>query len=513
MHDVVPTHILRNAGKGVFMKHYISASLLLVITAFAAADSLPDELQWLAVQTACIGQYNNAQTGDYTLSDPTDYYKPSDIREYLTKMSGDRTRITMFYGICFDYAQAAYEDILKYESHYEKLGMKKNGWFIAAAMDNSRQITLYDPVSKEQADVVMNGVPLKGISRQNVQAHGDAIWHAWLWVFADDGTVYWIDPTWTDNAGYVWWGIVQDGKEVQLRPLENLCMTTLPNDAAFAAYNSGNANKNKGLYDQAIADYTAALRSDPNNADAYNNRGVAYKKKGDYDKAIADYNQALRINPNDAIVYSNRGNVYSDKGDYDKAIADYNQALKIDPNNATFYYNRAVTYVNKGDCDRAIADYNQALKIDPNYASVYTSRGLAYQAKGDIDRAMADYNQAIRANPNDDLAYFNRGNVYYIKGDYDKAIAEYNQVIRINPNLAAAYTNRGLTYSGKGDYDRAIADHNQAIRLEPNDAVAYLNRGVAYYRKGDRDRARADWRKALELDPNNETARSHLENF
>jgi len=48
----------------------------------------------------------------------------------------------------------------------------------------------------------------------------------------------------------------------------------------------------------AIADYTQAIRIDPNYASAYNNRGSAYSNKNDYDRAIADYEAALRINPN-----------------------------------------------------------------------------------------------------------------------------------------------------------------------------------------------------------------------
>jgi hypothetical protein len=140
------------------MKKFASVVLFLALTAFAGADSLSDELQWLAMQTACVGQYNNAQAGKYALGDPTDYYKPGDIREYLTNMSGNRTKTTTFYGICFDYAQATYDDILQYRSHYESLGMKKGGWYIAAVGDNSRQIILYDPVSREKADVRMNGV-------------------------------------------------------------------------------------------------------------------------------------------------------------------------------------------------------------------------------------------------------------------------------------------------------------------------------------------------------------------
>ena len=35
-------------------------------------------------------------------------------------------------------------------------------------------------------------------------------------------------------------------------------------------------------------------------AKAYNNRGISYEDKGDHDKAIADFTEAIRLDPNDA---------------------------------------------------------------------------------------------------------------------------------------------------------------------------------------------------------------------
>ena len=40
----------------------------------------------------------------------------------------------------------------------------------------------------------------------------------------------------------------------------------------------------------AIADYTKAIKLNPNYADAYYNRGVAKSNLQDYDGAIADFN-------------------------------------------------------------------------------------------------------------------------------------------------------------------------------------------------------------------------------
>jgi tetratricopeptide (TPR) repeat protein len=86
-----------------------------------------------------------------------------------------------------------------------------------------------------------------------------------------------------------------------------------------------------GDNNRAIADFTAALRINPDYAKAYRNRGYAYNEKGDYDRAIADFTAALRINPDDADAYNNRGIAYYYNGDYNRAVADFTAALRIDP--------------------------------------------------------------------------------------------------------------------------------------------------------------------------------------
>jgi tetratricopeptide (TPR) repeat protein len=85
-------------------------------------------------------------------------------------------------------------------------------------------------------------------------------------------------------------------------------------------------------YDRAIAEYTEAIRLDPNYATAYNLRGNACYSKKDYEQAVADYSQAITLNPNEAVYYCNRGSSYSLKGDYDMARLDFEHALRLNPN-------------------------------------------------------------------------------------------------------------------------------------------------------------------------------------
>jgi tetratricopeptide (TPR) repeat protein len=183
----------------------------------------------------------------------------------------------------------------------------------------------------------------------------------------------------------------------------------------------------KGLYDQAVSDFTRAIEINPEHAEAYSNRGVAYVKKGDYDRAISDYNKALEIDPDYAQAYSNRGTAYTVKGDYDRAFSDFDRALKINPRNAEACSNRAVAYIRKGDYDRAILDCNSALEIDPEYVNAYSNRALAYTRKGEFDLAISDCNRALEINPSFADAYRSRGLAYKAKGEDDKAASDFKK--------------------------------------------------------------------------------------
>lgn len=184
-------------------------------------------MQDLTRYVACLGKYNYAEANlDW---EPANFYTESMIAERLSIESGNRTVTHTFYGVCFDYANCALGVIEKSRSYYVARGMKSNCFYMADTADSGR-ITLADAGSKNYADRIQNGVPLRNIATKKVLPHKDssgkrASNHAWVWVQRMDGIWFWLDPTWTDNLGYVVWGYVKDGEEIQLRPDRKFCVT------------------------------------------------------------------------------------------------------------------------------------------------------------------------------------------------------------------------------------------------------------------------------------------------
>lgn len=96
-------------------------------------------------------------------------------------------------------------------------------------------------------------------------------------------------------------------------------------------FGSNTASASEHADRAAIADFTEAIRLDTNHAAAYTNRGNCHLVQADYDQAIKDYTQAIRCQRKMppaflAMAYTNRGAAHSCKQEYDKAIVDHTEA-------------------------------------------------------------------------------------------------------------------------------------------------------------------------------------------
>lgn len=98
---------------------------------------------------------------------------------------------------------------------------------------------------------------------------------------------------------------------------------------AEASYKRGGAHFYKSEIDQAIKEFSDAIRLDPKNPNYYYFRGFACASKHRLDKAIEDYNQAIKRKPDHAGAYYNRGLANKHLGKKAEAEADMKKGREL----------------------------------------------------------------------------------------------------------------------------------------------------------------------------------------
>jgi tetratricopeptide (TPR) repeat protein len=204
--------------------------------------------------------------------------------------------------------------------------------------------------------------------------------------------------------------------------------------------------------------------------DAFN----AGLENGSFEARLADFTEAIRLDPNFAEAYTRRGNLFANRGSNDeRAIADYTDAIRLDPHLALAYYGRGTMYIKTKVFDHGIADLTEAMRLNPRYALAFNNRGWAYAhlAVPDDNSAIADYTAALSLDSALAASYGGRGASYARKGDNDRAVADDSEAIRLAPTYAEWRKKRGEAYSALGDKIHAAADFEEAHRLDPTFVV------------------------------------------
>jgi tetratricopeptide (TPR) repeat protein len=229
--------------------------------------------------------------------------------------------------------------------------------------------------------------------------------------------------------------------------------------------------------------------------------GMEYYEQGKFDEAIAEFQAAIELEPDNANAHRNLGTAYGEQGKWEKAATAYEQAIRLDPDFGEAYGDLVAAYAALGRLEEAIATGEKAIELAPNYAMAHNNLGIAYDEQGRPDEAIAEWEEAIRINPDHYLAHYNLGLAYVNQGKLDEAIAEWKETIRINPDYSRAHTNLGRAYYDQGRLDEAVVELKKAIELEPDDALSHFNLGLVYRDQGRTEEAITEFEAYLRLRP------------
>ncbi|HEU4794515.1 MAG TPA: tetratricopeptide repeat protein [Pyrinomonadaceae bacterium] len=171
---------------------------------------------------------------------------------------------------------------------------------------------------------------------------------------------------------------------------------TVSNDLAA---NRGQARelleKGKELYrnDQdveAVEAFQAAIKLDPDLAEAHFRLGLSYEALGkseeaeaEYKKAVESFKKYLDEHEGDSEAHYDLGQTYAGLGQYSEAIRQYRIAAKLKEDDPDIYYDLGMAHTKLAQYDAAAAAFSKSLEIDPNY---YRAQDALDEAKAGIKR-------------------------------------------------------------------------------------------------------------------------------
>jgi tetratricopeptide (TPR) repeat protein len=236
----------------------------------------------------------------------------------------------------------------------------------------------------------------------------------------------------------------------------------------------GHALALENRLDEAIADYTQAIKVNPGLMDAYYDRGVARAKKADFDGALADFNKAVELNPNYAVAYYNRGHVKYFQGDLTGAMTDLNQAITLDPNKPNSHFIRGLIRTVNDDREGAASDFEQSVNSGNPDASFWL--WIVRMKNGDRGTAQSELSDSLNKSQ-----LFKPGASPKPVGDFLLGKIDQDQLLTLakqgpvdQKQLCAAWYYIGITKRFAGDNKGAIDAFQQALATQEKTSEMYI---------------------------------------
>ena len=258
-------------------------------------------------------------------------------------------------------------------------------------------------------------------------------------------------------------------------------LATLPtqNTEAYKFYWEGTYwlhRWSESTIDPAIDLLEKAVALDPKFAAAHAALAQAYVQKAfTFDtlpswqaKASAAIQAALRFDPNCAEAYLARGKfLWSpwNRFQHELAIKDWRRALELDASLADAYQNLAMVYVHLGLFDPARTASRQALELDPLNPGALYREGVANLYDGRYQEALSVFERVPPSHQSALLTMQTATALFYLRRT-NEANVHLEKLLNENPDDALAHSTLAILFSAGDDAERAKLEIGRATKNE-----------------------------------------------
>src|ERR1700682_3594683 len=328
---------------------------------------------------------------------------------------------------------------------------------------------------------------------------------------------------------------------------------------ALRDYNQGVQLLREGKNLEAVKNFKAATKADPQFALAFSKLAETYANLGydseaeqsarravelsesltpaekyaisasqariskNYPKAIEAYENLAKISPDNTNVRSALGALYEDTGDFSKASEHYQKVLAANPKDITSLLATGRVDIKSGDSRASLDPLNRALSLavqvdnQEQKALILQALGIAYSDLNKPQDALQNYQQSLeikrrlgqRKGIADSLNMI--ASVYEGLGKPALALTNIKEALKIyreigdRQDVGTVLINLGGFQHNRGKYDDALKLFKESLQIqrdlgnENDQALGLNNIGNSYAFKGDYEDARTYFEQALQL--------------
>ena len=292
--------------------------------------------------------------------------------------------------------------------------------------------------------------------------------------------------------------------------------------------------------DMALLSLDAAMRVQPDLADAYLVRTQVYAAMGEVDASIQNLEKYIELT-RDTSLYETVAQLQEARGDldaaqaaydkyvegagaevqeagfqsglyrmeagrYEEAIAAFEAYTEDETYAAGAQYNIGICKMNLGDTAGAVAAFTASADKGGAFDGLYYNRGVCHLLSGEWASAVEDFTKSASEESYKADASYNLAICRMQLGDYDGAIELFTALIGDGEGAEAntektvndgAYYYRAVCRAAKGDVDGAIADYTACIDHGYELAQTYYERAQLYAAKGDTENQNSDLQNSL----------------
>jgi tetratricopeptide (TPR) repeat protein len=196
-----------------------------------------------------------------------------------------------------------------------------------------------------------------------------------------------------------------------------------------------------------------------------NNLGAAYMSQQKFEQALAQFQQAIKTDPQLTVARVNEAIALLNLQRYEPARAALQAVVGEDPKNARAWYNLGLLHKSLGDAEQALEAFTRTAGLQPDDPDTHYFVGLLASQLQQYDKAISAFDRALALNQFHVSAQFGLARAYQRTNNAEKAKQHLDRFQKLTQEKVGAPM--GLAYGDQGPL--SLAEH---VRLPPGAAPA-----------------------------------------